>query len=180
MIGDWKHWPRYGVEASYKMGMGWLYPCELVEDWGCGPAYSKRYRSGTYIGIDGTEGFCDKVADLKTYRSSVPGIFMRHVLEHNEDWRPILENALSSFTERMALIFFTPWSDKTHVVHWTPETDIPVISFRKQDILDYISPYLAGEDVIHRKDKPLYDTVFRLEKKKTNGETHRSGNTSAA
>ena len=38
------------------------------------------------------------------YRSSVPGIFMRHILEHNYEWARVLDSALASFTQRMALI----------------------------------------------------------------------------
>jgi len=166
MLGEWKHDTRYGVEESYKVGMDWLSPCSSVEDWGCGPAYSKKYRKGAYFGVDGTTGYCDLVADLREYRSEKPGIFMRHVLEHNHEWRRILENALASFTERMALIFFTPWQDETCVLSVVPNTEIPLIGFRKQDILTYISPLLAHEKVIHRRDKPLYDTVFCLQKSK--------------
>lgn len=162
MIGIWKHAKRYGSEASYQAGMEWLKPCSLVEDWGCGPAYSKKYREGSYIGIDGTEGFCDKVADLRTYKSEVPGIFMRHVLDHNEQWQSILENAIESFQERMSLIFFTPWAEKTHIKHYSD--GIPVICFNKAEILNLIKPYLKNEVVIVRQDKKLYDTLFQLAK----------------
>jgi len=161
-LGSWTHAKRYGSEESYKQGMEWLSDCLVVEDWGCGPAYSKNYRKGTYIGVDGTPGFCDVVADLRTYQSSPDGLFMRHVLEHNHHWEPILENALSSFKKKMSLIFFTPWAEKTYEVHRSD--GIPVISFAKEDILKKIRPYLRGEELIKRKDKPLYDTVFRLQK----------------
>lgn len=162
MIGTWKHWPRYGVEDTYQKGMEWLKSCEVVEDWGCGPAYSKKYRKGTYIGVDGTEGFCDVVADLGKYKSSPDGIFMRHVLEHNHDWQPILDNALESFQKRMSLIFFTPWAKKTYEVHQSD--GVPVISFNKEDILQKIRPFLRGEETVNRKDKQMYDTVFYLSK----------------
>lgn len=168
----WPHAERYGVEGSYKAGMEWLKDCGLVEDWGCGPAYSKKYRVGPYRGIDGTEGFCDVVADLATYTSSPDGIFMRHVLDHNEDWRPILLNALSSFKERMSLIFFTPWADTTHVVHrWN---GIPFISFRKEEILELIRPYLIKEIVIPYPKKGMEDTVFCLEKQKQDDDRNRN------
>ena len=157
-----KHAKRYGAEDSYRLGMEWLKGCEVVEDWGCGPAYSKTYREGKYVGIDGTEGFCDRVEALETYKTSVEGIFMRHVLEHNLEWRPILENALSSFTKRMSLIFFTPWAEKTYVVHeWK---GVPFISFRKQEILELINPYLKKEHAVPTGKKGLVDTVFCLER----------------
>jgi hypothetical protein len=41
---------------------------------------------------------CAEVVDLAHYRSNVPGIFMRHILEHNYEWARILDNALASFT----------------------------------------------------------------------------------
>lgn len=164
-----KHAPRYGVEDSYKVGMAWLRDCRVVEDWGCGPAHSKVYRVGQYIGVDGTEGYCDIQASLENYTSSVEGIFMRHVLEHNLEWKKILENALESFTNRMSLIFFTPWADKTSVVHeWQ---DIPFISFNKEEILELLNPFLIKEIVVPYTKKGMTDTVFCLQKEKngTNG-----------
>jgi len=157
-----EHAKRYGVEESYQVGMDWLKGCDVVEDWGCGPAYSKTYRNGKYVGIDGTEGFCDVVADLTVYTSSVEGIFMRHVLEHNTNWRPVLSNALKSFTKRMSLVFFTPWARETVVVHYWH--DVPFLSFRKRDILEEIGGYLKKEIVIPTKKKDLFDTVFLLQK----------------
>jgi hypothetical protein len=162
----WPHAKRYGVEDSYRIGMDWLKDCQLVEDWGCGPAYSRKYRKGAYKGIDGTDGFCDLVAELTEYRSSTDGLFMRHVLEHNLEWKKVLENALASFQKRMSLIFFTPWADKTHVVHeWE---SIPFISFRKQDILDMIGSYVKKEIVVPFPKKGMSDTVFCLEKNNKN------------
>jgi hypothetical protein len=166
-----EHSKRYGTEDSYRIGMEWLKGCEVVEDWGCGPAYSKNYRVGKYIGVDGTEGFCDKQAALESYTSEVEGIFMRHVLEHNLSWKPILENALKSFTERMSLIFFTPWAKETYVVHeWK---GIPFISFKKEEILELINPYLKKEVTVPHK-KGLTDTVFCLQKQNYGDDGNRS------
>jgi hypothetical protein len=162
LLGKWKHYEKYGVEESYQKGMDWLEPCSMVEDWGCGPAYAKNFRTGSYRGIDGTDGFCDVVADLTHYTSFTPGLFMRHVLEHNEEWEKVLTNALKSFTERMALIFFLPWGKETRVLKYQGE--IPDIQFNKDDVLKFIKPYVKDEIVIQRKDKPLYDTLFRLQK----------------
>lgn len=166
-----EHAPRYGVEDSYKVGMAWLRDCRIVEDWGCGSARAKVYRVGQYVGIDGTEGYCDIQSPLEEYRSQVDGVFMRHVLEHNLDWRTILENALASFTKRMSLIFFTPWATKTHVVHeWK---GVPFISFKKDEILELVSPYLIKEVAVPYPKKGMTDAVFCLEKQKQNGETDR-------
>ena len=142
--------------------MDWLNPCYEVEDWGCGPAYSRQYRKGNYTGIDGTPGFCEVVDDLRTRLSDVDGIFMRHVLEHNHDWQKILDNAIASFRERMSLIFFSPWANETHVAN--ENNGIIVLEFNKEDILKTIRPYLKGEITVKRKDKPMYDTVFKLQK----------------
>lgn len=167
----WPHAQRYGSEDSYRIGMEWLDKCSLVEDWGCGPAYSRKYRKGIYKGIDGTEGYCDLVSELTEYKSKTPGLFMRHVLEHNREWKKILENALDSFTERMSLIFFTPWADKTHVVHeWQ---SIPFISFNRQEIVDLIGPYLKKEIVVPFPKKGMSDTVFCLEKQKQDDDRNR-------
>jgi hypothetical protein len=88
-------------------------------------------------GIEGTaSSVCDEVVDLVAYRSTVPGIFMRHILEHNRMWDRILDNALASFTERMALILFTPEKASTEEIAWAPELGVPDIAFRLADITD--------------------------------------------
>lgn len=161
-VPTWTHDKRYGVEDSYIQGMKWLDPCSVVEDWGCGPAYSKKYRKGTYIGVDGTEGFCDVVTDLRAYTSRPEGIFMRHVLEHNQDWEVILENAVKSFTHRMSLIFFLPFAETTRLLRI--HNGFPDIEFSRQDIMAFVQPYLIDEVIIPRKDKKLHDTLLKLKK----------------
>ena len=56
-----------------------------------------------YVGLDGTSPFADRVVDLRAHRSSADCIFMRHVLEHNVEWRKILHGAVNSFRKRMVL-----------------------------------------------------------------------------
>ena len=94
-------WP-YGDTTSYAIGAAWLAECALIEDWGCGPGWLRTLLPvDRYRGIDGTASpCCDVVVDLIAYRSAVLWIFMRHVLEHNEAWSQILDNAVASFTER--------------------------------------------------------------------------------
>jgi hypothetical protein len=41
---------------------------------------------------------------------------MRHILEHNYEWARVLDNALASFTQRMALILFTPERETTQEI----------------------------------------------------------------
>jgi hypothetical protein len=123
----------YGDDTTYKLGMEWLSDCERVEDWGCGTTYARKFCRGWYTGIDGGEGRAHFVKDLRFYTSNVEGIFMRHVLEHNEDWKMILCNAISSFTKKMVIILFTPLSVSTKNLS---KQEIPVISFSIKDLID--------------------------------------------
>jgi len=125
----------YGIAAAY------LADCALVEDWGCGKGWARTaIDPERYRGIDGSRSpFADVVADLVTYRSEVPGLLMRHVLEHNYRWAEILGNALHSFKERMVLILFTPLASTTHVIAYNPHIGVPDISFKLADITDRFS-----------------------------------------
>lgn len=131
----------YGDETTYAEGMKLLEDCEVVEDWGCGTAWAKRFREGTYIGVDAAPGYADIVADLRTYTSGVDGIFMRHVLEHNEDWAQILDNALASCL-RLVLILFTPMTNETRVIY-SNGNGVADISFAPHDIESHFAmrPY---------------------------------------
>ena len=59
----------YGDETSYRKGMAYLDGHGVIEDWGCGTAWAKRYvTKSTYIGIDSSKSrFADKVVDLRSY-----------------------------------------------------------------------------------------------------------------
>src|ERR1700722_11100627 len=102
-VGRWDQWyagldaaSPYGDVRSYEVGAAFLADCELVEDWGCGKGGMRQYVApDSYRGIDGSRTpFADVIADLREYRSDVDGVFVRHVLEHNYDWRTILSNVL--------------------------------------------------------------------------------------
>jgi hypothetical protein len=68
-----------------------------------------------YRGIDGIPSpRCAEFVDLVQYRSSVPWIFMRHILEHNYEWARVLDNALASFTQRITLILAGQRLDSIH------------------------------------------------------------------
>lgn len=102
----------YGDTETYKLGAEFLQDCSTVEDWGTGAGGFKAYRKDA-IGVDGSvTPYADKIADLADYQSTAEGIFMRHVLEHNWDWKKILCNALDSATKKLAIIVFTPMSDR--------------------------------------------------------------------
>lgn len=158
MLGAWTRWYQqlspdaqpapYGASESYRLGADWLADCSRVEDWGCGTGWLRTFIPlDRYHGIDGTASpFADEVADLRTHRSETPGLFMRHVLEHNHDWRDVLDATQASFTERMALILFTPMAPQTRE---HPELaslggiDVPVISFAHGDLVARFAPGVA-------------------------------------
>jgi hypothetical protein len=145
-LGKWDSWysdltdePRpYAATETYRLGADWLAPCSLVADWGCGGGFLTRYiEPERYRGIDGSATpFADVIADLAEYRSEAPGIFMRHVLEHDLRYADILDNALASFTERMALVLFTPLVESTHVAAWNDDPGVPDIAFALSDLTD--------------------------------------------
>lgn len=157
----------YGDPSTYDLGARWLRSCDWVEDWGCGLGWARFYfPSWRYRGIDGSQGpAVDEIVDLTTYRSEVPGIFMRHVLEHNPEWSKVLDNAVASFTHRMALILFTPMADRTHQIAWNAGYEVPDISFSAKDLE---SKFPDGVDfrVEDRRTSSQYGTerIYYLEK----------------
>ena len=106
----------------------------LVADWGCGTTYFRRFiRNARYVGIDGSASpWCNVVADLRTYRGYSDGILLRHVLEHNVDWKRILRNALRH-APRVVVVIFTPFRRTTRVIDMTWGV-VPTLSFKKADL----------------------------------------------
>lgn len=126
----------YADTETYALGAAWLRDCAMVEDWGCGLGWARQFfRPGQYVGIDESQSpAVNRMVDLSVYRSCVDGIFMRHVLEHNENWQLILHNAVTSFTQRMALILFTPMDAVTRQIAWNPGYEVPDIAFAPADL----------------------------------------------
>lgn len=145
MLGKWDWWYknvkkmtsfRYGNTVTYQLAEDFLKNLS-VEDWGSGTGAFKRIHRGGYLGVDGSKTpFVDIIADLRNYKSSVDGIMIRHVLEHNYDWEKVLDNAISSFKRRFCLVLFTPFSNKTKVIGQNKKygVDVPDISFSKNAI----------------------------------------------
>lgn len=163
----------YGDETTYKLGLGWLYEvCDLVEDWGAGLAYGARFcpAGKDYYAIDSSPSsapFVNAVSDLREWDAEplADGIFMRHVLEHNENWTDLLDWALGSFTRRMVLVIFTPFSETTHPLQ--PGTEILDLSFREKDLTDrFVAAGLAWtyQHVISDTQYKV-ETLFYLEKR---------------
>lgn len=146
MLGKWDGWYkgvksnysfRYGNTITYQLAADFLADMAEVEDWGCGTGGFKRLYGGKYIGVDGsTHPSVDKLVDLRTYRSNVDGIMMRHVLEHNYDWEEVLAGAVSSFKKKFCLIIFTPFMDTTREIAHNKQhgIDVPDIAFCRKDI----------------------------------------------
>lgn len=166
MLGLWDYskvipGTKYGDDdITYQKGMSFLSDCATVEDWGCGTGYSKKFCAGTYRGIDGSKGpETDIVTDLREYKSNPDGIFMRHVLEHNHDWKKVLDNAIASFGKKMVIILFTPLSAETRQIA-TNWSNIPDMSFRKEDITDPLKPFQVQEEVLRTKTQYGIEFVF--------------------
>ena len=98
--------------------------------------------------MDGSHSpFADRIADLEAYRSTCEGLLLRHVLEHNRGWRGVLENALASFTRRLALILFTSLAESEVELARCGRTGVPDISLPKPDL----QGRLASFDVLTRE-----------------------------
>lgn len=129
----------YDDTETYRIAGDWVSARGLVEDWGCGTAWMKRFiRGGPYRGVDGAwSRFSDEVVDLRTYRSDVPCAVMRHVLEHNWDWRPIAENLTDSWHDRAALVMFIPPQPEDLDVGG-PEWPVPDLAISGPDLFEIL------------------------------------------
>lgn len=154
---------RYGKAETYIRGAKWLADVEVVEDWGCGYCTFRDHlpEGAAYIGLDGSPGYCDHVVDLEEYVSTTPGIFMRHVLEHNVNWRQIITNAVQSFQHRMALVLFLPpkMVDTRHShVDDFGAGEIPNIHICGKDLVGIFG------DTLHHRETFRKETIYYLEK----------------
>jgi hypothetical protein len=175
MIDKWKNWykrekspsmKRYGGIQTYQLAEEFLKDLD-VEDWGCGLCGFKILHMGGYLGVDGTKTpFTDKVVDLREYRSNVEGIMMRHVLEHNYDWRKVLDNATQSFTKRMCLVLFTPFQKETKVMAQNigHGVDVPDIGFKQEDINEYLEKFKWHMDTVESKCHYGIEYIYYIEK----------------
>jgi hypothetical protein len=146
-VGKWDKYHEtvfpYGVTTTYHMGAVWLADQTFIEEWGCGPGWFKGLlpRGIQYRGIDGSKSpNVDAIVDLETYRSDVPALFIRHVFEHNYEWKAILQNALASFRNKLFIVLFTPLHDgptrdiRIHFNH----AEVPDLSFNETEFTDII------------------------------------------
>ena len=131
-----------------------------------------------YIGIDASRSrFADKIVDLRSYTSNADCVFMRHVLEHTEDWKTILTNAVGSFRRRMALVIFTPFGDETRqIAIWS---GIPDISFREEDLTECFRHLRFFEESLLTNTQYGMERIFFIEKEQDEAPRAGPGSTPA-
>jgi len=168
-MNKWNEWYKnltetepYGDSVTYRIGADFLKDCDTIEDWGCGKGWFSQFVDSqtTYIGIDGSHNqFVDKQVDLELYRSTVEGVFMRHILEHNYNWATVLDNALQSFTKKMVLVIFTPWSDTTtKEIAYIDDVGVPDLSFSQKEIEEKL-----GDHPFSYIEIPSQETFYGIE-----------------
>ena len=165
---------RYGDTETYELGYNFLKDCNKIEDWGCGIGGFKRFfqneKNIEYIGIDGSlTPFSNIKADLTEYTSNTDGLFMRHILEHNYEWKKILENACMSFNKKMCLILFTPFTDisTNEIAHNLRHgVDAPDLAFNKNELLQIFEKYNIKYELqtLHTNTGYNVEHIFYLEK----------------
>ena len=121
-----------GMVTTYRDAVSFLdLPDVSIEDWGGGKGKAREFLqvATDYRVVDGSGHLeldahgipAQEYKDLCWYKSDPPVdcILIRHVLEHNEQWRMILSNALESFTRRLVIVTFTPFSTtgQTEIYH---------------------------------------------------------------
>lgn len=157
---------KYSNTVTYQLGYEFLKNCNRIEDWGCGTGGFKLFfindNPNKYFGIDGSiTPFSNIKADLTQYISKTNGIFMRHVLEHNYEWKKILHNACKSFINKMCLILFTPFINETKEISHNLNygVDVPDLSFNKDELIDIFNTY----NIIYRLETLYTNTGYNIE-----------------
>ena len=171
LVGAWNYdqakFP-YGDDTTYRKGIAFLDGQGTIEDWGCGFAHARTFvHNSRYLGVDGSSPHADTIADLCDYRSETDCIFMRHVLEHNMEWRKILTGAVASFRHRMVLIVFTPFAETTRVMATAVNCTtvaMPDLSFRKADLTEHFNHLRYTEESLTTDTQYGVEHIFYLEK----------------
>jgi hypothetical protein len=167
---DLKSPDHYIDTETYEAGAEWLRTCKVVEDWGCGKGWFEYVVGDRFkvVGVDGSKTpFASKIVDLEDYTTSVEGIYMRGVAEHNFNWDKILKNLFASFTDKACIVFFTPMSDtdEAKVLALAPGYDnIPDISIPESFVVNLCKekglPYCV--EVIESKTAYSIETIFYI------------------
>lgn len=151
---------------TYEKPIQWLLEtCDTIEDWGCGMAWGRRYAEARYKGVDGSPAaspYADEICDLRDYHSTVDGIFMRHILEHNWDWEVILSNVMGSFRKRFVLVLFTPFADE--VTHPLQPLGLIDLSFKVGDITEFFEGCNYQIETLHTDTQYGIEHVIYVER----------------
>jgi hypothetical protein len=145
-VHKWDYWQwgspimkQFPNIRSMDLGKKFLADCKRVEDWGCGDGFFKVYRSDV-IGVDGsnTPGADKKYIDLVNYVSDCDGIFIRHVLEHNYEWKSILKNAINSARFKVCVVMFIPFSFGGTIQNNPDPIGVPNLSISEQEFFQIL------------------------------------------
>jgi hypothetical protein len=162
----------FGDETTYRMGFKWLYGgCDDVQDWGCGPAWGRRLcpPGKLYLGVDGSptsEFLGDVVCELTAWHPApLPqGIFMRHVLEHNEfNWEQILDHALHSFTRRFCFVVFTPFTSGPTTRLRPPGDPYTDLALNYTGLTEHLKLFRWHAEALPTRTQYGSETVFYVE-----------------
>jgi len=137
---------QYGTDDTYQLAANWLEDCATVADWGGGAGYFREFLrpDQSYTCVDGTAYSAQTVlADLTTWRQVADGILLRHVLDQSEQWRAMLQNALTSCRHRLVVVTFTPDATWTHRAK--VKSGWPVMHFDPSDLRQVMGAWLVGE-----------------------------------
>jgi hypothetical protein len=92
---------------------------------------------------------------------------MRHVLEHNLEWRRILTAALSSFRKRLVLIIFTPFVEATRVLavdRGVTAVPVPDIAFRREELVAHFGGLHWRQESMATESMYSIEHIFYLSK----------------
>lgn len=96
-----------------------------------------------YRGVDGSAhpllGGAVHEADLAAFtpEPAPDCLLVRHVIEHNMQWKQVLFNAASVATDRLFLVVYTPWAADgapTQVLTRNTETDVPQLALSFEEV----------------------------------------------
>jgi len=162
----------YSDDETAKKGAAFLSDVDIIEDWGCGWGGFKTFLlpHQTYVGVDGSvTPAADKIVDLEEYSSEVEGIYLRHVLEHNQGWKNVLANAAKSFTKKLVIVLFTPLQEETQIIqeykNWngTGQTMVD-IGFAIEDILQYLEGFEVTTETVETPTQYGMETVIYVKR----------------
>jgi hypothetical protein len=142
-----------------------------IEDWGCGWCGFHDYISPhqNYFGVDGSSPLADEKCELVTRISNCDAILLRHVLEHNRDWRIILQHAIDSFRKRLVIVICTRFSPEQKLANRTPNwrksNRVMVdISFKKSEIEELLFGLKWTYELVESRTQYGQENIFYVKK----------------